>query len=216
MYLKYLEGTTKLSLCENTLSEFLEVMGSKAPTPGGGGAAALVGAVGAALSQMVCSLTFGKEKYADVQEEIKGLILQTENARLKMLELIDKDAKAFEPLSKAYSISKDDPKRDKIMEAALESAVSAPLELIDVLCSTLDATQRVAQIGTKLAISDAGIAAVCCKAALQSCALNVFINTKSMQDRAYAKKIDNKTKDLINKYCAKADKIYTEVLSFVS
>ena len=201
-----------MKFAEKSLSDFLDEMGSKAPVPGGGGGAAAVGAVAASLAQMVCSLTSGKEKYANVEDEICQLAAKTKQTRLKMLELIDKDAKAFEPLSKAYSIPKDNPERESIMEAALVSAASAPIELMEVLCETIDATARIAEIGTPLAISDAGVAAICCKSALQSAALNVFINTKSMKDRLYAKSLEDKTNEMLDEYCTKADKIYTDVL----
>ncbi len=201
-----------MKFAEKSLSDFLDEMGSKAPVPGGGGGAAAVGAVAASLAQMVCSLTSGKEKYANVEDEICQLAAKTQQTRLKMLELIDRDAKAFEPLSKAYSIPKDNPERESIMEAALVSAASAPIELMEVLCETIGATARIAEIGTPLAISDAGVAAICCKSALQSAALNVFINTKSMKDRLYAKSLEDKANEMLDEYCTKADKIYTDVL----
>ena len=109
---------------EKNVDKFLETLASKAPAPGGGGAAALCGAVGIALGNMVGNLTIGKKKYADVQEDIKALNEKAEELRAEFLALIDADAAAFRPLSRAYGIPKDDPARAEVMEAALLAAVS--------------------------------------------------------------------------------------------
>lgn len=198
-----------------TIEEFIDRLGSKAAVPGGGGAVGIVGAVGAALGQMVCSLTVGKEKYAQYEEELNELITETMRLRLVLLDIVEKDAKAFEPLSKAYGISKDDPEREKIMQDALKLAASVPEETLHVLCDLIDLIERIAQIGTPLAISDAGVAASCCKSALESAALNVYINTKSMTDREYAQRLNETVETLVEKYCLKAEEIYKSVLQCV-
>lgn len=204
-----------MAFADMTINDFVDQLGSKAPVPGGGGAAGLVGAVGAALGQMVCSLTTGKKKYAEYEEEICELIEITTNLRHELLALVDADAEAFEPLSKAYGIPKEDPTRAEVMENALKGAVAAPEQTMKVLCECLDRIDRIAQIGSRLAISDAGVAALCCKTALQSAALNIYINTGSIADRAFAEDLDARTDAMLAKYCPFADKIYENVLAAI-
>ena len=148
---------------EKNVDKFLAELASSAPTPGGGGAAALCGALGIALGNMVGSLTLGKKKYADVQEDIAALNSRAEALRADFVALIDADAEAFAPLSKAYGIPKDDPARAEIMEAALKRAAEPPLEIMRRCAAALDVIADYAAKGSALAISDAG-----CAAALQS------------------------------------------------
>ena len=197
------------------IKDFIEQLGSKAPVPGGGGAAGLVGAVGAALGQMVCSLTMGKKKYAEYEDEIQELARETSRLASELLALVDADAEAFEPLSRAYGIPKEDPTRGEVMEAALKGAVEAPEQTMRVLCECLDRIARIAKIGSRLAISDAGVAAVCCKTALQAAALNIYINTKSMTDRDFAESLEERTDAMLEEYCALADTTYENVLSSI-
>ena len=117
------------SMITNDLDAFTEVLSSKAPVPGGGGASALVGAVGSSLASMVGNLTVGKKKYADVEDEVKALMEDAEGIRCELLKLIDADAEAFEPLSKAYGIPKDDPTRAEVMENALVTACTPPMDI---------------------------------------------------------------------------------------
>ncbi len=119
-----------MSFAELNTKEFTDVLASKAPGPGGGGAAALAGAIGTALASMVRNLTFNKKKYADVEEEIISIMEEAEKIRSKLLGLIDDDAEVFEPLAKAYGIPKEDPKRPEIMENALKLACTVPMEIM--------------------------------------------------------------------------------------
>lgn len=194
------------------LNAFTEVLASKEAVPGGGGASALVGAVGMALGNMVGSLTVGKKKYADVEAEIKELMEQGETLRDELLSMMDKDAEAFAPLAKAYGIPKDDPSRDEIMEKALLTACEAPMDIMRAVCKALDIMEGFAAKGSALAISDAGVGAVCCKAALQGASLNVFINTKSMKNRECALEMEIEAEAMLKKYCALADDIYETVV----
>ena len=201
-----------MSFQTQNLIEFTEVLASKAAVPGGGGASACVGAIGAALGNMVGALTVGKKTYADVQEEIEALMVQTEVLRKKLLQLIDADADCFAPLAKAYGIPKDDPTRETVMEAALRQACSVPMEIMRTVCETIDLLEGFARMGSKIAISDAGVGAVCAKAALLGASLNVYINTKSMKDRDYALELEREAEERIAAYGAKADAVYAEVL----
>lgn len=200
-------------LVDKTVTEFTEVLASKEPVPGGGGAAALIGAIGISLGDMVGELTTGKKKYADVEEDIQRLMAKAQEIRVRFLELIDGDAEAFAPLAKAYSIPKDDPTRDEVMEKALRVGCSVPMDIMRTCAEALDVVEEFAAKGSKLAISDAGCAAVACKAAIQAASLNVFINTKSMKDRDYAEALNKEAHDLLEKYEPMADEIYKLVAS---
>jgi len=197
---------------DKKINEFTEVLASKEAVPGGGGASALVGSIGMALGNMVGSLTIGKKKYADVEEDIQALMTEGENLRIELLSMMDKDAEAFAPLAKAYGIPKDDPSRDEVMEKALDVACQAPMDIMRTVCKALDVIKDFAAKGSALAISDAGVGAVCCKAALQGASLNVFINTKSMKDRAKAEALEAEANAMLDKYCRLADEIYAVVV----
>lgn len=201
---------------EKNVDRFLETLASSAPTPGGGGAAALCGALGIALGNMVGNLTLGKKKYADVQEDITALNSRAEALRADFAALIDADAEAFAPLSRAYSIPKDAPGRDEIMESALLRAAEPPLEIMRKCAEALDVIADYAAKGSALAVSDAGCAAALCGAALQAAALNVRINTKSMKNRAAAEEIDAETDELLQKYSTIAQEIYKRVYGRLS
>lgn len=196
---------------EKNVDKFLAELASSAPTPGGGGAAALCGALGIALGNMVGNLTLGKKKYADVQEDIAALNQRAEAIRADFVALIDADAEAFAPLSRAYSIPKDDPARDEIMEPALLKAAEAPLEIMRKCAEALELISGYAAKGSALAISDAGCAAALCGAAMEAAALNVKINTKSMKNRAVADNINAEMNELLQKYFAFSQEIYNDV-----
>ena len=199
---------------DQTLSscrEFVDILASDAPAPGGGGAAALVGAIGTALGNMVGSLTVGKKKYAAVEAEILALKAKCDELQQQLLDQVQADEEGFLPLAKAYGIPKDDPNRVQILENATVSACAVPMRIMQLCCESLDCIAVFAAKGSRLAVSDAGCAAVCVKAALQAASLNVFINTKGMKNRAVAEELNAKANEMLNKYCALADRIFTEV-----
>ena len=197
-------------------NEFVEVLASKAPVPGGGGASALVGAVGTALGNMVGSLTVGKKKYADVEEEMWALKSKADTLQKELLALVERDAEVFEPLSKAYGMPREteEQKAEKarVMEIVLKDACSVPMEIMEKCCEALDLLVEFAAKGSALAISDAGVGAVFCKAALHGASLNVYINTKSMKNREYAEELNNKADAMLEKYTKIADQIFESVL----
>lgn len=196
---------------EKTIIEFMDELASSAPVPGGGGASALVGAVGVSLGDMVGELTTGKKKYADVEEDIRRLMAEAKAVKDEFLRLIDADAEAFAPLAKAYGIPKDDPDREGIMEEALKNGAAVPMDIMRTCGKALDIIAEFAAKGSRLAISDAGCAATCCKAALKAASLNVFINTKSMKDREHADSLNAEADELLNKYNKLADEIFDSV-----
>ena len=194
-----------------TCREFVSVLASDAPAPGGGGAAALVGAIGTALGNMVGSLTVGKKKYADVEAEIIALKAKCDALQKDLLDQVEADEVNFLPLAKAYGIPKDDPNRDKIMEEATIIACSTPMKIMELCCEAIECIAVFAAKGSRLAVSDAGCGAVCCKAALQAASLNVFINTKTLKNREVAEEMNAKCNAMMDKYCAIADEIFTTV-----
>ena len=201
-----------MKLIDRTAAAFTAELASPAPTPGGGGASALAGAIGIALGDMVGELTVGKKKYADVEDDIKALMVRAQQLRERLLALVDADAEAFAPLARAYGIPRDDPDRDAVMEEALKVACSVPMDIMRACGEALDVIAEFAAKGSRLAISDAGCGAVLCKAAMQAASLNVFINTKSMKDRACAVALETEANALLDRYTAEGEKIFEAVL----
>ena len=191
--------------------EFVSVLASDAPAPGGGGAAALVGAIGTALGNMVGSLTLGKKKYADVQDEIIALKAKCDQLQKDLLDQVEADEVNFLPLAKAYGIPKDDPNRDAVMEEATLIACSTPIKIMELCCEAIDCIKVFADKGSRLAVSDAGCGAVVCKAALQAASLNVFINTKTLKNRDKAEDLNRHANVMLNKYGQLADEIFNTV-----
>ena len=198
-------------MLNKSVTEFTESLASKSAVPGGGGASARVGAIGIALGDMVGELTVGKKKYADVEEDVRALMAQAQELRVKLLECVNKDAQAFEPLSRAYGIPKDDPTRDEVMEKCLRDAAAAPLEILDLCCEAIELQREFAQKGSVLAISDAATGVVFCQSAMYGAAVNVKVNTKSMKDRDYAEKINAHVDAQLAKYRPIAEKVYQDV-----
>ncbi len=196
---------------EMKINEFSALLASKAAVPGGGGASALCAGLGAALAGMVCSLTEGKKKYAQYQQEIEAIKAEAEDIRLGLEKLMDEDAAAFEPLSKAYSIPKDTPGRDEILEQGLREAARPPMEMLRLCCRGIKLHQRLEEIGSVLAISDVGTGAVLCWAGMYGAAMNVRANTHLMKDREYAEKLNAEAQALMSEHWKIADETYEKV-----
>lgn len=197
---------------EQTCQGFLDALASKAPVPGGGGASALVGALGAALCTMVGNYTVGKKKYAEVEEDVKGLMARAEDIRARLLALVDADAEAFEPLSKAYAIPKDDPNREAVMENCLRDAAATPMAILRLSCEAIDLHREMLDKGSVIMLSDVGTGVIFCQSALYGAALNVRVNTKSMTDRTFAQAMDEEVDALVKQYGAIARQVYDAVL----
>lgn len=193
---------------EKTINEFNELLASSSPVPGGGGVSALAGALGAGLGVMVGSLTVGKKKYAEHEAELREISTEAEKLQQRFLELIDEDAECFEPLSKAYSLPKDTPGREERMEECLLLAASAPMETARLCCRAIELLERFAELGSALAVSDAGCGASLCASALRAAALNVFVNTRLMKDREKAEEMNGEICAMLDKYIPLADKTY--------
>ena len=204
-----------MELTHLSCEAFLEALSSKSPTPGGGGAAALVGAAGAALSNMVGNLTVGKKKYADVEADILALNAKADALRKRLEGLVQADADAFAPLAEAYRLPKETPEQQArkaaVLEASLDGACAVPLEIMEACCEGIALAEEYAAKGSVLAVSDAGCAALFCKAALQAAGLNVTINTKLMTDRAHAAALNAKADALLAEYVPQADRLYEKL-----
>lgn len=204
-----------MKMLEKSGVDFLSELSSSAPVPGGGGASAAVGAFAAALGMMVTNLTIGKKKYADYEEEVKAVRDRLEGLRDQLIDLVDGDAVAFEPLSKAYSIPKDDPERDTIMENALYEASVVPMSIMETVLAAAKELEILVEKGSKLAVSDVGVGILFAQAAIEGASLNVYINTKSMKDRERAAALDAKADAIIAEGAALKARIYDGVLAAI-
>ena len=204
-------------IADKSLKDFVEVLASDEPAPGGGGASALVAAIGTALGNMVGSLTEGKLKYYEVEDEIEQMIDKAEQLEQDFLGLMDEDEKAFLPLMEAYKLPHktelEKAKRTAVLIAAKSQACQPPLRIMRKCCEAIDLCGRFAEIGNKNAVSDAGVGVLFCKAALQGASLNVYINTKTLEDEEYAKKLNEETDSMLAEYTKKADAVYERVLA---
>ena len=202
-------------MLDKSCNEFIEVLSSKAPVPGGGGASAYVGALGMALGSMVGNLTLGKKKYADVEEDIKELLIKSQDVIDNLKRLVARDAEVFYPLSQAYGLPKETEEEKAAKEAALQHALidatMVPLEIAKYCLKAIELHEEYAKKGTRIAISDVGVGVVFCKAALQGAKLNVLINTKIMKDAELKSKIEMELKEIEDKGLLMADRIYTDV-----
>lgn len=202
-----------MSFAEKPLCEFSELLASSAPVPGGGGASALAGALGAALASMVANLTTGKKKYAEYEEDIGRILEESNELRLKLLSQIDEDAACFGPLAKAYSLPRNDPKTPELMESALQQACTAPLNIMKTAAEAIKLHKELSIKGSRLMISDVGAGVLFCKSALVGASLNIFINLRSMKNEEYAAALRSETEALLSQYGQMADEVFNEVFS---
>ena len=181
------------SLVSMKVNSFLSELASSSPAPGGGSVAALSGALGAALSSMVCNLTIGKEKYVNVQDEIKDVLKKSEQLRKELTKLIDKDTEAFNDVMKAFKLPKETDKdkeiRSKAIQDGYKTAASVPLETAETCEKILDLAKIVAEKGNQSSITDAAISAIMAKAGVEGAILNVKINLGSIKDEKFVKNI---------------------------
>lgn len=204
-----------MELMNLSCEAFLEDLAGSAPAPGGGGAAALVGAAGAALGNMVGSLTIGKKKYAAVEADILVLNRRAAALRKRLEGLVQADADAFTPLAAAYKLPKETPEQQAhkaaVLEAALEGACAVPLEIMSACCEGIALAAEYAEKGSVMAVSDAGCAALFCKAALQAAGLNVSINTRLMADKSHAAALNAQADAMLTEFVPQADQIYEKL-----
>lgn len=202
-------------LIQLSCTDFAGALASKAPVPGGGGAAALVGALAVALGSMAANFTAGKKKFAPVEADIQRILWEGEALRLRLLELVDADAQAFEPLSKAYAVPKDDPRRGDILEEASLSACRVPLEILRGCAQVCPLLEELLEKGSKMLITDVGCGALLCKAAMECAAMNVFINTAGLRDRTAATAMEREVDETLGLWLPRTEKIAAAVTSYI-
>ena len=202
-------------LVDISCREFAEVLAAKESVPGGGGAAALVGALGVALGSMVGNFTVGKEKYAAVEDDVQRLLVQAEAIRCRLLDLVDEDAEAFFPLSQAYAIPQDDPTRAGVLEACTRDALRCPLEMMQQICMAIEVLEEMGEKGSRLLISDVACGASMCRSALEAAAVNVFINTTALADRDYAEEVEATCDAMLSEYIPRAEALAAKVLASI-
>lgn len=204
------------SMGDYRVRDFLEILASGEPVPGGGGASAAVGAMSVALGMMVANLTIGRKKYAEVEEDVKKLLARGQVLMDELTALMDKDAEAFEPLSKAYGLPKNTEEekkaRETVMAKALYEASVVPMEIMRKSLEVMDILQELSKKGSKIAMSDVGVGVLFARSAVEGASLNVFINTKLMKDREQAEKMNQETADMIVKGRRIAEEVYSSVL----
>ncbi|WP_165044929.1 cyclodeaminase/cyclohydrolase family protein [Adlercreutzia sp. ZJ138] len=199
---------------------FLNNLASADPTPGGGGAAAYCGALAAALASMVGNLTVGKKTYAAVEHDVQAALARLDDLRARLIALIDEDARAFTPLAAAYRMPKDTPEqaaaKDDALQCALILACEIPLLIMENVALVVDEIDFLAHNGSKMARSDAGVAATFARAALEGASLNVFINVASMRDEARAQQYRSQAECVLSSVVPRCDELFAFVRGEVS
>lgn len=197
------------------IGEWTDTLASKAPVPGGGGASALSGALAAALGQMVANLTVGKKRYADVEEEVQQCLFALNILQMELMALADKDAEVFAPLAAAYGMPTDTPEqkaeKERVMEERLLAASLVPLQIMEKASAMLDILALLEKKGSRMAVSDVGVAVQLARTALTGAVMNVYINIKSMKNREKAKELEDRAEKLIAEGTRLADEIYENV-----
>jgi len=203
-------------LIDKPVSQFLTELASSAPAPGGGSVAALSGALGAALVSMVCNLTVGKKKYADVEKDIKALLENSERLRHKLADLLQADVQAYTAVSQAMKMPRatDEEKaaRAKVMQQALKKATDVPLQIAEACVEVIALCQPAAEKGNKNAVSDAGVAILLAEAGLRSAALNILINLGWIEDQSFTAEKQRQLDALLAGKPAVRDQVYDYVV----
>lgn len=200
-----------MDVTKESCRDFVALLASTAPAPGGGGAAALMGAIGTALGNMAGSLAIGKKKYAEYEGELLELTAKCTALQKELLDQVEADETGFLPLAAAYKIPKGTPNREQDLNAAKVAACQAPLRIMELSCQALACIAVIAEKGSRLAVSDAGSAAVCCRAAIEAASLAVFSNTKTLTDREAAAEIEDRVESMLDTYCPLADGVFRYV-----
>jgi formiminotetrahydrofolate cyclodeaminase len=188
-------------LVKMNIKMFLDELASNSPAPGGGSVAALSGALGAALSSMVCNLTIGKQGYEKVQDEILEILHKSEELRKHLTDLIDKDTEAFNEVMSALKMPRETEEqkehRQQVMQTAFKHAADIPLETARTCVQIMDIARVVAEKGNKKSISDAAVSVLMAQAGVQAAMLNVRINLSSIKDTEYVQKVSTELHELL-------------------
>lgn len=204
-----------MDILESKIGDYLDALSSKSPIPGGGGASALAGAYGAGLGLMVCNLTLGKKKYEEHQERIEKCFNKLKELRESFIALSEADEEAFLPLSRAYSLPKESDeeklKRAETLELCLSEACEPPLRVMEKACEALIYLEELAKYGSRLAVSDVGVAVQFISTALSGAIMNVHINAGMLKDRDKAEGYEEYAQKLLEDGSHKVYWIYEMV-----
>ena len=200
-------------LTELACEEFAERLAARESVPGGGGASALVGALGVALCSMAGAFTVGKARYQDVEEDVSKIMEEADSIRYRLIELVEEDASGFEPLMAAYALPKDDPTRLETLEAATVSAAMAPLGMVGECCRAVVLLEEMGEKCSRMLVSDVACGALLVRAAIEAASVNVYVNTASLSDRAQAERIDSTCEELVEEYVARAERLARNIVS---
>ena len=205
-----------MKLAELKTAEFVDLLASDAPAPGGGSAAALEGALGAALTAMVCSLTIGKKKYAEFEELAAEAQKKAADLKARFVDVMDRDTEAFNVVSAAFGMPKetDEEKaaRSAAIQKGLEGCTKTPFEMMELAVETLELTASILGKSNDSAASDLGVSALSLRAAIQGAWLNVLINIGNLKNKELAEDYRKKGEALLAKALPLADQIYDTVV----
>jgi formiminotetrahydrofolate cyclodeaminase len=203
-------------LTDKAVSQFLDELASSAPAPGGGSVAALSGALGAALVSMVCNLTIGKKKYAQVEQDVKAILEKSESLRQRLVDLLQADVQAYTAVSQAMKMPRDTEEeqaaRNEAMQEALKAATEVPMQIADACVEVIALCLPVAEKGNRNAVSDAGVAILMAEAGLRSAALNVLINLGWIDDQKFNSGKQRQLDTLLAGKPALRDQVYDYVI----
>ena len=202
-------------LTELSCEEFAERLAAREGVPGGGGSAALVGALGASLCSMAGAFTLGKPRFAAVEGELERIMEEAEDVRFRLLELVEEDAEGFLPVSAAYALSRDAPSRPAAIERATEDACMAPLAMVGECCRAVTLLEEMGRHCSRLLISDVACGALLVRAALETASVNVYVNTTALADREVADRIESTCSELIDEYVPRAESLASEMTSLI-
>ena len=201
---------------EAQIKDYLELLSSKAPVPGGGGASALAGALGDSLGQMVVHLTLGKKRYAQAEQDMLNYERELKRLQQEFLMLADKDAEVFALLAECYrlpsSTEEEKAYKEKVMEERLVQASYVPLEIMEKAAEMLGILKELAEKGSVMAVSDVGVGVQFVRTAILGAVMNVYINTRSMKDRKRAEELNREAKRLTKEGTDAADRIYEKIV----
>ena len=199
------------------VQQFLDELASAAPTPGGGGAAAIMGAMGAALVSMVANLTIGKKGYEGVEGEMKAQLAASEALRARFTAMVADDVEAFNQLMGAYRLPKETDAQKVLRSAAiqegLKQATRVPLACIKICAEAIQIAQRSAEHGNLNVISDTGAGVLALQAAMRSAALNVYINMPSIKDPVFVASVSQELETLMAENLPLTEAVYAKVRS---
>ncbi|MGX6979846.1 cyclodeaminase/cyclohydrolase family protein [Vagococcus elongatus] len=208
-----------MKLIDMKVKDFMTVLGSDEPAPGGGSASALAGSMGISLTKMVTELSFGKKKYEEFEALLKEAHEETTQLQASFIKAIDEDTEAFNKVSAVFSMPKETEKekeeRKEAMQQALKGATQTPFEMMEIAIEALNVTKKLIGKSNTNAASDLGVAALNLKSALQGAWLNVLINLSGVKDPAFVEQYQEQGARLLSEGSSLADEIYEAIEKIV-